>query len=217
MLGNAAVVVDIECVGSPKAAQLMDPVRAPANYKDPQKIATYEREEFDNRVKRAALEADLCEVVSVGYQFDTDERAIVFTRLDMPEWQLLVTAWDAIGVTAPRTIIGYNIFGYDLPVLIRRSQVLGVPFPTLTLDRYRSPHLDLIEELSFKGKLPYRSLGFYCRLFSIPCDDISVGADIADLVAASDWVAVQKHCRADVEKTTALARRLGYLPARNAA
>jgi hypothetical protein len=35
------IVLDIETVGLPDAASYMEPVTAPANYKDPEKIAAY--------------------------------------------------------------------------------------------------------------------------------------------------------------------------------
>lgn len=207
--GASRIVIDIECVGSPDAATFLDPVKPPANYKDPEKIKAYCAEEFDKRVASAALEADLCEIVATGWMHDGDTCAVVSTREDMNEVDLLRELWHHIGTSA---IIGYNALGYDLPVLIRRSQLLGVMYPTLNLDRYRTPHIDLMQRLTFNGLLTYRSLAFYCRRFNVPCEDTTKGSDVAQLVAAGDWAAVAGHCRSDVEKTAALARRLGWLP-----
>lgn len=202
-------VFDIETVASPNAAVLLDPVKAPSNYKDPVKIAAYVADEFEQRVKKAGLEADLCEVCCIGYQRADDLAPTVVTRREMSEADLLARLWRAIGDSPT---IGYNSLGFDLPVLIRRSQLLDVRYPRITLDRYRTEHIDLSEELSFRGKLPYRSLGFYARLFRVPCTpDLVNGSDIAGLVAAGEWDAVAHHCRCDVEETAALARRLGYL------
>lgn len=202
------IVIDIECIGSPGAKDFLDPVKAPSNYKDPVKIAAYCAEEFDKRVATAALEADLCEVVAVGWQHP-DTPAIVYTRDKSDEAELIAALWDEID---QRAIIGFNILGYDLPVLIRRSQLLGVTYPNLNLDKYRSPHIDLLRRLTFNGELTYRSLGFYLRRFGIPHDDKAKGSDIAQMVAEGRWADVASHCRADVEGTAALARRLGWLP-----
>lgn len=207
--GASKIVLDIETCASPDAAAFLDPVKAPANYKDPEKIKTYCAEEFDKRVATAALEADLCEVVAIGFLFEHDPQGRALTRVSENEASLLDELWHAVD---RRSIIGFNCLGFDLPVLIRRSQLLGVSYPDLNLDRYRTPHVDLLERLTFNGKLTYRSLAFYCRRFGIPCEDTVKGADIAQLVAAGDWGAVASHCRADVEKTAALARRLGWLP-----
>lgn len=205
--GAEKIIIDIETVASPQAAQFLDPVKAPANYKDPAKIESYCREEFDKRVATAALEADLCEVVAIGLW--QHEQVHVLTRADHDEAQLLIWLWLGVGT---RAIVGFNSLSFDLPVLIRRSQLLGVPYPDLNLDRYRTPHVDLLERLTFHGKLTYRSLGFYLRRFGLPHDDTTKGADVAALVAAEEWAALAAHCRSDVEGTAALARRLGWLP-----
>lgn len=203
---SGSIVLDIETVGAPECADYLDPVAAPSNYKDAQKIADYIAEKTSERVSKAALEPDLCEVVAIGWS--VDGHADVSTREDGPESLLLKAAWQLIG---NRLIVGFNVLSFDLPVLIRRSQLLGVPVPAVNLDRYRTPHIDLLERLSFNGKLSYRSLSFYARRFGIPFTDTTSGADIAGMVAKGDWPAVAAHCYADVEKTAALATRLGWL------
>jgi len=63
-----------------------------------------------------------------------------------------------------------------------------------------------------KGK----SLSWYCRLFGLTegSEDTSSGADIASLVQAGDWPAIAQHVRCDVERTRALALRLGLVRSR---
>lgn len=202
------IVLDIETVASPDAAQYLDPVEAPSNYKDPVKIAAYCQEKFAERVEKAGLEADLCEVVAIGIGSPTRDAIVVRTRTDFNERELLRWAWLEIG---QRAVVGFSSLAFDLPVLIRRSQLLDVAYPDLNLDRYRSPHVDLLEKLSFNGKLTMRSLAFYCRRFGIPCEDTTTGAEIAAMVAAQNWIGVANHCHADVQKTAELARRLGWL------
>jgi hypothetical protein len=121
---------------------------------------------------------------------------------------MLKALFDAIG---SRVVVGFNSLSFDLPVLIRRAQLLNIPYPDLNLDRYRTPHIDLLERLSFHGKLTMRSLKFYGRRFGLPVPDETNGKDIAALVAAGDWNAVSMHCAADVELTAALVQRLGWV------
>lgn len=208
--GAERIVLDIETVASPDAADYIEPAEAPANYKDPIKIAEYIASKRVKQIEDAGLEADLCEVVAVGWMHEGDLAAVVNTRALLSEADLLRDVWYHIGNSS---VIGFRSLSFDLPVLIRRSQYLGVTYPDLNLDKYRTPHVDLAERLSFNGKLTWRSLGFYCRRFGIPSTDQTSGADIAQMVAQGDWAGVASHCRADVEKTAALARRLGWLPA----
>lgn len=207
--GALRIVIDIETIGSPDCAEYLDPVKAPDNYKDEAKIKAYCDEKRVKQIEQAGLEADLCEVVAVSWMVaESHTRPAVFTRAAGDEGDLLSLLWGAIGL---RSVIGFNCLGFDLPVLIRRSQLLNIAHPRLNLDRYRTPHVDLLERLTWNGKLTYRSLGFYCRRFGIPSEDTTSGKDIAALVAANDWLAVGKHCQADVEKTALLAQRLGWL------
>lgn len=202
------IVLDIETVGDPGVADLLDPVSAPANYKDPQKIADYIAEASKKQIENAGLEADLCEIVAIGLLIEgRDGEPIVMTRGDRTEGKLIHAAWKAIET---RSVIGFNSLSFDLPVLIRRSQLLGIPVPDVNLDRYRSPHIDLKQRLSFNGVITWRSLKFYARRFGIPCHDQTDGAQIAALVAAGNWQAVADHCRSDVKLTAQLAARLGY-------
>ena len=68
-----------------------------------------------------------------------------------------------------------------------------------------------MQTLAYQGTLAYRSLEFYCKRFGIVVPDEVTGADIGALVAAGEWRRVHDHVRADVEKTTELARRVGVL------
>lgn len=202
-----SVVFDLETVAAPDVADMIGPIHAPSHYKDIHKIRVYEIDKLAERIASASLEPDLCEIVAVGYDVGGGPHA--FTRAELDEAGLIATLWEAI---VGRRCIGYNILKFDLPVLIRRSQLLDIPVPTMVLDRYKTPHVDLLERLSFNGAITYRSLDFYCKRFGleVPCDEYQ-GRDIPGLVAEGDWAAVLKHCAADIEKTTALAQRLGVL------
>lgn len=202
-----SVVIDLETVAAPSVHELLDPIKAPGHYKDPFKIQTYQIDKLAERIATASLEPDLCEVVAVG--FDTGSGAQAITRAECDETELLLRMWEAV---AGKCCIGFNILKFDLPVLIRRSQLLEIPCPVMALDRYRTPHIDLLERLSFNGAITYRSLNFYARRFGLDCPDDDVhGHEIPGLVADGEWAAILKHCLADVEKTKLLAQRLGIM------
>lgn len=200
-------VIDVETVGSPQVELLMDPVRAPAHYKDPFKIQTYIMDKVAERVATASLEPDLCEIVAIG--IGQDDQTEAMTRAELQEWQLLDYFWDRV---KGNRMLGFNILQFDLPVLMRRSQLLGIPFPPVNIDRYRTSHIDLLDKLSFQGRIQYRSLNFYTRRFDIECPEDPVkGEDVPRLVAEGEWTAICQHVFRDVEKTRLLGRRLGYL------
>lgn len=202
------LVLDIETFSIANADAFLEPVSAPSNYKDEAKIAAYCAERRVELLARCALDPDLCRIVAIGLSDDTGDR-VSLVEDEQDEHGTLCEAWGAI--QRADILIGFNLLAFDLPVLIRRSQYLGLPVPLLNLDKYRTPHVDLIERLSFNGKIKAHSLDFYCARFGILSDDPHDGADIDALVKAGEWDAIAAHCRSDIAKTKALAERLGYL------
>lgn len=203
-------ILDIETVPIGNAAEYLDlsDISAPSNWKDPIKIAEYCKEKQAEMVSKAALDLDLCRVVAMGWmREDWNDPVVLVIERDEMEAHTIRTFWDELD---NRVTVGYNSIGFDLPILLRRSLYLGVHAPMLNLDKYRSPHLDLQQKLSFNGTKPYRSLNWYCKRMGldVPCDTTS-GKDIGQLVAEGQWEAVGAHCRSDVLKTKALAERLG--------
>jgi predicted PolB exonuclease-like 3'-5' exonuclease len=204
------LVLDIETYSIADADLYLEPVAAPSNYRDQAKITAYQVEKRAEMLSRCALDPDLCRIVAIGSYDDEIEVRTVMDEDD--ERDALVEIWERIGIGGKQAVlIGFNLLSFDLPVLIRRTQYLGLPVWPINLDRYRTPHIDLMERLSFNGKTRAHSLSFYCRRFGIDVPDEHSGAAVAALVEAGRWEEVASHCRADVLKTRALATRLGYL------
>ena len=202
------IVLDIETYPLDDAAEFLEEFTAPANYKDPEKIASYIADKRAEAIAKCALDLDLCRIVAIGVDDLQGNIVVAEAHDEVDERTVLLKFWND-WYESPT--IGFNSLGFDLPVLIRRSQYLGVPTPNISLDRYRTPHIDLMERLSFNGKLRARGLAFYCKRFGIAFDDPTKGADIGDLVRGGKWEEVAAHCAADLKKTRALAERLGVL------
>lgn len=217
MADRAALIVDLETAPIEDAEQyLTDPVSAPANYKDPEKIASYIADARQQQLGKCALDPDLCRMVAIGWCYsDRSEPVVMGAENARTERWLLEQFWD--NAIAPlggiRTLITFNGHRFDLPVLMRRSLYLGIRHPALNIDKYRSPHKDLMSVLTYNGVLQAHSLKFYCARFGIPVDDVLTGKDIGQLVKDGKWADVLAHCKADVLATKALATRLGVLPA----
>jgi hypothetical protein len=210
------IVLDLESHAIPDAATyLTEPVDAPSNYKDPEKIAAYIKDAKQAQLDKAALDIDLARIVCLGladgigsevqlFKDQTQEMTALgeffdkfFRSHNTADWPVLVT---------------FNGLGFDLPLLLRRALYLGVKAPQIQIDRYKHPHvIDLMDLLSYSGKMKAHSLAFYCSRFGIPVNDENTGKDIAALIAADNWAAVEAHCASDVAATYALAKRMGVL------
>ena len=74
----------------------------------------------------------------------------------------------------------------------------------------KGEHIDLMEKLSFNGRIKAHSLAFYCKRFGIPHDDTLKGEDMPALAVAGEWEKIRAHVLDDVTSTYLLAQRLGY-------
>jgi predicted PolB exonuclease-like 3'-5' exonuclease len=212
-----SIVFDVEAVAIDSAGNYLEPVAAPGNYKDPEKIAAYCAQAQQEQLAKAALDIDLGRIVALGLLLEHEaEPTVVIARDEQDERDLLAGFWPLVtrtGFTRP-TLVGFNCLGYDLPLMLRRSLYLGVPAPRFQMGKYRHDGIDdLMLTLSFDGAVKYRGLSFYCKRFNIDVPDETSGKDIATLHAAGDWDGIAAHCKADVLKTAKLAQRIGVLQA----
>jgi 3'-5' exonuclease len=213
IVGKPWMAFDCETAPMPGCADyLTDPIEAPANYKDPVKIAAFIEEKRQKQIADAGLDLDLCEVVAIAIQFPTER--YVQTREHWTEGDMLDGFWRFVRTMQREggVIVGFNCLAFDLPVLLRRSLYLGIEVPTMQIDKYRHEGVvDIAHELTFGGRTTWRSLSFYCRRFGIPHDDNVNGEDIQRLVQEQNWAAVESHCQADARSTAQLACRIGLV------
>jgi predicted PolB exonuclease-like 3'-5' exonuclease len=207
------IICDIETIAADGIEA--EPVSAPANYKDPEKIAAYIAEAEKAQRDKAALYPWTARVIAIGYQWAGSQVVEVLTcRTETTEACMLDDFWRVVrdaGNVVP--LIGYNHRAFDLPVLMARSALLGVPYPTLNVDRYRSPHPDLMQLLTWNGAIQARSLKWFAKRFGLNTDDAFSGAEIATLWEDQNWDAIKKHVESDVTLTRQLAERLGVIKA----
>jgi predicted PolB exonuclease-like 3'-5' exonuclease len=208
------LVLDVETVAIDDAATYLEPVSAPANYKNPDAIEKYILEETQRQKDRAALDIDLARIVALGWKTEGQDVSVSLIQNEDQERHWLRELWGTFfnGVNNWHTCITFNGMAYDVPLLLRRSLYLGVKAPKLQLDRYKHPEvIDLMALLNWDGRLKSHSLRFYANRFGIPVNDELTGADIGQAVTEEKWDAVEQHCRADVQTTYALAVRMGVL------
>lgn len=213
------MVFDIETVAIDGAAELADAISAPANYKDPEKIAAYIIEARRAQLERASLYPWTARIVALGTIDMTDVEEVSICPSEVEERQAIDRFWQRatysdVGIEVLRPLVGFNVLKFDLPVLMARSRLLGVRYPKVDLTPWKSKHVvDLAWELTFgqPREIQLRSLKWFAKRFDLPSDDTVSGADIAGLVAAGNWDAVRAHCLSDIRTTKALAERLGVI------
>jgi DNA polymerase elongation subunit (family B) len=153
---------DIETIADESAMEEIE-VFAPANYKDPEKIQAYIDDEKKKLISRMALDPDLAKVYAISYKYsDADTMCMVTDEKDMLEH-----FWDEVR-NADGRLCGYNIIGFDLPFLMRRSMALGVsaPMHMLNFRKYQTyPIVDLMGILYNWDKA--KGLKWVCKRYGI--------------------------------------------------
>ncbi len=188
-------------------------VSAPSNYKDPAKIADYLAEKQAERVAGAAFDLDLARITGLGVM-TTDGITVAVCKTEEDEKQALMGLTMVLAFDPHRVcqIITYNGLYFDLPILMRRARYLGVKFPALNLDRYRSPHADLCAILSDNNTDRRRSLAFYIkRLGWTDLVKPLSGEEESKVHETGHWDALAASIRHDLAATYRLALWLGLV------
>lgn len=207
-------VLDVETGVEQEAVSLLQEhgdVVVPSNYHNEEAIKRYKDKAAEKQMKNAALDIDLAKVVALYWTLDGERYSGGTARTPDEEAKLLSSFWKS---TLDTTYVGYNILDFDVPLLQRRSLYLNVPTRHVSVDRYRHPNIvDLMQELTYHGKIKARKLSFYVQRFEIKSDlkDPYTGSDVGTLILAKDWPAIANHCKADVEKEWRLAVRIGVI------
>lgn len=215
------LVLDLATAALPDAERYLEgTVKAPGNYKDPEKIAAYIAEAQAARVANAALDIDLARITALGFAVPAygQEPAIdVRVCRDESDEKLLIK--DVASMLADRpTIITFGGHNFDLPLIQRRARYLGVWFPVINTDRFKSPHLDLCELLSERNPDRRRSLQFYVkRMGWNDLTKILSGAEESQVVSSGRWDDLEASIRHDVQAAYRLAIWAGLIAAHDAA
>lgn len=209
------MVLDIETAAHPDAEQWIEAGNPPGNYTKPESIAKWREEKRIELMADAALDPFAGRIVCIGFGMGRNPVSTLTAGDESEETACLSAWWRVITSGVADRFIGFRCRSFDLPYLITRSRLLGVPVPVeIDLNKYRSRNvLDLSDVLTFHGDcgkpVMRRTLQQLARRFGLPVEDQTSGKDVAAMVAAGDYEAIAAHCRSDVALTAELARRIG--------
>ena len=161
-------------------------------------------------VQQMSLDPDFCQIVAICVSDGKTYR--VWTG---NEKRMLKKFWQEF--EASKFVISFNGKAFDLPVLIRRSQLLGlvnnIPLSIgLYLNKYsETNHMDLMNVLQIGDRVPKeskKSLEYYAELFNVGVDKHGDGADIYEWWKAGDMASIKKHVKQDVKILVKLYKKL---------
>ncbi|MFT5287767.1 MAG: DNA polymerase elongation subunit (family B) [Planctomycetota bacterium] len=220
-MSDNAITFDIEVAGSPW--EEVD--EATRGYLMQRARDETEREALP---ERTGLITGLGKVITIGLWNIEAQRGLVLLEGDSEEqreWdkvphsdifrgtekELLERFWEIVGRKRPR-LVSYNGRGYDGPVLMVRSAMLGVK-PSVNLLPYRydiSAHCDLFDIFSFQGASRDRySLDYWCRRFDIESPKGGIdGSQVTRAYREGRIDDIGEYCLRDVRATAELYEKL---------
>lgn len=213
------------------AEQEKEGVRAPSNYKDEAKIAEYiaaKHVEIDDAIeekrRKTSLDGMYGTIACVCYAIDDSEIFSVDAISLNSERAMLECFYSHLhGISAvhhqagfARTstvFVGHNIFGFDLPFLKHRSIILSVTPPVPVSEAMAAKAWDKCIADTMLMWSPDRdkrvSMDKLCKALGIPGKDGFDGSMVAD-TWHTDPQKVIDYCKADVERTRAIYKRLTF-------
>ncbi len=184
----------------------------------PKLLAEAENNYWLDCLGRAALSPLTGRVLAIGYfNPQKDKAAINGDGTPAGEVQLLTNFWRKYNEcrAANRRLIGFNILGFDVPFLVRRSWLLGVDVPETLFDpsgRYLDRlFVDLLARWKCGNNGESVKLDTLARYFGVGAkpDGVS-GADFAQLWDTDREKAIE-YLVNDLKLTAGCAARMGYL------
>lgn len=212
-------MVDTESAPLDDVDRFLGAIQAPANYTKEESIKKYIEEATAKERDKAALDPDLARIVCLCFQFENEPNvrgAVAKTaeeeRVLLQRFWHLFRTHNGLGGVA---LVGFNIWGHDFPLMVRRSQYLGVDYPKLRTGRYayqRPQILDIQDALTMDRheKFRLRSRVWWLKRLGLELpDDPNGGSDVPLLIATGKWDAVLHHCKSDVTSQIKLAEWAG--------
>lgn len=204
---ECAIVIDIETkadlayLDTPRGKESLGAdIEAPANYKDPVKIAEYVRQKAADRIEQAALHAYLAGVVAIGWAdlFEGDVHVAAGTIAQEKE-TLSIFAAAMHNIRADEVIVcGWHIREFDLPFLSARCALHGVQMP-----RWWPHSKDWQRVYDAKDTLGEGKLAQWLAAFGLP-PKTADGSQVANMTTQQ----IADYCCDDVHAERELIRKL---------
>jgi hypothetical protein len=203
-------------------------VKPPATLKKAESISAWFENEYPHAVEeawhRTGLDGTFGQVVCIGYALN-DEAPHVGVVRDLSraaEVDMLFEFFDAMHDVHDGShgrvpqMIGHNVINFDLRFLWMRAVVCGIK-PPMWWPRDPKPWGEAVYDTMTQwcGARDRISLDRLCRALGLEGKgDGPTGADVWPMVQRGEWGAIADYCKADVERTRNVYRRMTFTEVR---
>ncbi len=193
-------------------------VTAPAQYKKPESIAEWLKEnretEGESAWLKTSFDGGLGHVVCIALAVENGPVAS-YSGMVESERETLQDFFSHLTDIGHCKLIGHNHIGFDIPFLWKRAMVLDVK-PPFNFPRNPKPWSEMVEDTMLLWDPQQRaggSMDRICKLIGIPGKGDFSGADVWPTIrdgGAEGLAKVAAYCRDDVERTRAMHRRMTF-------
>ena len=200
-------------------ASIAAAISPPGNISKAETIAQWEAEKKPLAVKEAiaktALDGAFGHVCCIGWAFDEEPARHAMSTDTLDEKDVIRAFLDAVAHQREQrhnllpVIVGHNVIGFDIRFLWQRAIVLGITMPTW-FPRDPKPWAgEAVDTMTaFAGSRGMIGMDKLCQALGIEGKDGIDGSMIGDLWARGEFSTIAAYCRADVERTREIHRRM---------
>jgi hypothetical protein len=210
--------LDIETVPAQTEAakqKIAASVKAPGNIKKAESISAWEKESrpaaVEEAISRSGLNGAYGHVCCIGYAFDDDKPKSLSWPLDFSDERSLLNSFAETMDAQNRvpTIIGHNVANFDIRFLWQRAMVLGVRMPSWFPKDPKPWGNDVFDTMTaWAGARDTISMSNLCDALGLPGKDGIDGSMVGDMFARGEFELIDSYCRADIERTRAIHKRM---------
>lgn len=211
---SAPLIVDIATAPLGDASDFMsdEDFYAPENYGE-EAAAKFIAKAKAKALDSCALDPHLCRITGLGITGPvvTGETQVMTTNTYGDQGEALILREVAFYLDKGCWLVSFNGLKFDWPVLNARARYLGVDL-NISLDRYKSRHLDLYALMTNHGQLKGHSLSWWVKRHR--WTDLAkplTGAEEAQVPVSGRWKELAASLRHDVTATYRLAKWCGVL------
>ena len=191
-------------------------ITPPANMKKAETIAQWEANEKQKAVEEAiaktALDGAYGSICCIGCTID-DETVYSYSMPDFSEADLidqwLLEVQEQVPHWATPTIVGHNVVTFDIRFIWQRAIILGVRMPKWFPRDPKPWGFETFDTMTaFAGQRGTIGLDRLCQVLGIEGKGDVDGSMIGQMYAEGRHEEIAAYCRADVERTRAVHKRM---------
>lgn len=211
---NTFVYFDIETIPdqSPGAFEkALAAVKPPATLKKQESIDAWLAENREEAawesLSKTSFDGASGHVCTIGWAKNGGEIEVRHAESRTEEAWVIGEFFKALDPYRSETLVGHNIFGFDIPFLLKRAIVLGVSLPgDRTFPRDPKPWDRSIFDTmtAWAGSKDRISLDRLCSTLGIPGKDGFDGSQVAAAWAAGEHAKIAEYCHDDVSRVRAI-------------